>query len=175
MFKKMFDIEDLFIQIINSYISSEISDIPKIIHLNKISKIHYKWMKKTAWYKHVEGIIISYKWLKVQKIRKTLNFCHDLKLIIGSWSEYPITNDNIDNAVILYNALNSNQLKGCYPYYNICYKFIYPDDTAINNNCYKDYKYYPYINTIYNIDCNLMIQTVNDYRKIRKKDLELRI
>lgn len=175
-----FHIEELFYIIMNNlYQEDFITILPCIIKYNTISKIHNEWIKNVEWYKNSNKIITAYKWLKVQKLRKSVSKRYDdLDRIISSWYNNKISIDNIHDAVLLYNNLKESKIIGNYPNYNICYKYIHPDEIIVNDDGYESaYKNYPILYTICHYiydDCEeILINTKYSLRKINAKDDQL--
>lgn len=181
-------IKELFLEIIKYYYKNNTSDItsninefntlyqyiPMIIQFNRISKIHYEWCKNITTNNIITEIKYSLIWLNVQKLRKTINFNHDVHCYIQDWVGISSSQTSLGLAVLLYNKLNSRKIIGNYPYYNIWYKFIYPDPVPIksySDEYASDYKNFPKIKEI--MYYNNELYNCKTHNKLNKKELQL--
>ena len=149
----VFDIEDLFIQIVNMYVTDPKYDINtctlhRITLYSTISKHHYQWMKKTNWFKEYKPVLLTMQWLCAQKITaKKSSYALDHNMI-GSWANTLINPDDVKLAIKIYNMYCRGKLIfGDYPKYNISVNKIYPkyiynlsDEYYKPNN--SSYKYF---------------------------------
>lgn len=166
-----FNIKDIFLEIIQyyynrNYINNDYQNeqlyrnynniykyTPTIIQFNLISKLHYEWVKNIPELNIINEIKKSLIWLNSQNLRKTIRKNNLFsKSIIENWACMYISRTSVEISVLLYNDLNHKKLIGNYPYYNICYKFIYPDKFDTQKEAYgtptqlkykREYKYFP--------------------------------
>lgn len=97
--------------------------IPFITQLNRISKIHYEWIKSVVdthgtirLSKTFNEVKQSLIWFNAQKLRKTVNNCNVFgNDIISDWACCDISEIAVKHAVLLYNKLNFPPIIGTYP------------------------------------------------------------
>ena len=172
-----FHIKELFLEIVKYC-----NDIPTIINFNKISKIHYEWINNKKFIEIKYALI----WLNSQRLLKNPSIYVIDKGYIENWADFAsngqlsyISKMNFLDAILLYNQLNSHKIIGDYPFYNIAYKFIYPNaehvlEYGVPNPKYKhDYKNFPEpIKIVYNLYKKRILYYIST-KKINKKDLQL--
>ena len=149
-----FNIQELFINIIKNYNFNSHKDfdhickyIPYIVQFNRISKIHYQWMKNITYYDEIKYSLI---WLNAQTLRKTIHTIGLDKGYIEAWAAFAsndqvsyIPKEYVHYSVLLYNYLNIDQIIGNYPRYNINYKFSFPDAENVLKYGIPNTKYSP--------------------------------
>lgn len=167
-------IKELFLEMFNNYNHLSFIYISNVIQFNRISKIHYEWIKEIPKNHIINQIKYSLIWLNAQKLRKTINDHYLDKMIIEDWANRNLSESSIITAITMYNMLNTNKIIGTHPYYNISYKYTYPDliPNTFYSDAYRDhYKKYPFMKEIFYHHGILYHR--KGFRKLTRKDLQL--